>query len=190
MYGRRGDDPQKHRGMDHRHNKRRDPRNRDDGTNRTLLFDAVGNGPRRNSQAQPILARNNATVRWVEIPKTGSSTVTGFLVDGNSSRMRPDSSASFAVVEGNFGRYVDLVLRTGDETDPLVLDGPCGAQLRTGWEHTLSQMWFIDLFPYPIDHVLRFEDLDHQLTSFVEKFGLRTTRPRVPPPMKRKGCII
>lgn len=61
------------------------------------------------------------------------------------------------------------MLQTGDRTELL----PSGRGSPYGWEHTLTQMWFIDLWPHPINRVLRLENLDEELKKMQEYFGLK-----------------
>lgn len=69
----------------------------------------------------------------------------------------------------HFGRYVDLVLQTGDRTNRLPQ-----SRYPFCWEHTLTQMWFIDLWPHAIDYIIHLENLDVELMEMEAYLPLKT----------------
>jgi len=67
--------------------------------------------------------------------------------------------------------YVDLVVAAGDDLSRFPALEPTFWDWAT-WQHTFTQMWFIEQVPRAIDRVLHLETLDADLASLSSDLGL------------------
>lgn len=146
---------------------------------------------------------------WVEVPKTGSTTVRSRFpalkpISDDTSALADGSVKSFVVVREplqrmlsgygtlqarlqlelprahwpeflheedeptRFTRFVDLLVSTPDIE---LAHSACNVQCI--WQHVMTQMWFISLFPAEITFLARTEHLDEDLPAAANAIGAR-----------------
>jgi len=69
--------------------------------------------------------------------------------------------------------FVNLLTRKGEDITKLKTKEDRDQNV---WNHVLSQMWFIDMYPCKIDFVLQREDLSQQFMALKQHLNIKGTK--------------